>query len=498
MAAEPRRRGVVPNDLRQRLDRATPDFTLRMAARVIAGSLDGVAPHLLSTEERGQLDEIWGELGSRALTALEQVGYGAPAARRPRSERAHGLRRERRLRGVLGKLPRSLALRLPTTAETHRPADARNDGRDRWGEMRCSRTLRADHLGVLAAVGGLWAARAADGETHVDCTAGELVQLLDGGRRIGGKQIARVHQLLADLEQLQISGQVNQGKDGEASTAHEIPGAPLTSIQRRLGDRWLAANDYLAASRAGADEDVLELHLSEHAPCEGTATIRIHLAQWMIADLTHPKRRPVFIDFTVWAHLRPSARRLYAFVQGLGRDTYDGRIYFYLAAPTLYTLGITTKRLDRAGNAVSEDLTALWHADRRYHDGDGFRRHTHGQTRIPAFGCDAARQPSRPTDRAAVARAPARRPTALRGAIGRLRQHAITGRRDVADGQLDPEAVRRLGLESARAEQQRVRDAIQLSLVSAAATSREPGPFEPSRAALHRRQARNADDDPAD
>ena len=86
----------------------------------------------------------------------------------------------------------------------------------------------------------------------------------------------------------------------------------------------------------------------------------------------------------------PFRRRVYAFVQGLSRDTYDGRIYFYLAAPTLYTLGITTKRLDRAGNAVSEDLTAIWHADRRYRDGQGFRRHTHADTRLPAFGCDAA------------------------------------------------------------------------------------------------------------
>jgi hypothetical protein len=497
MPAAHRRRGVVPNDLRQRLDRATPEFAVRAAARMIAHSLDGIAPSALTVDERAELDETWGELGAQALIALEQVGYGAPAPRRPRSERAHGLRRERRLHGVIGKLPRALALRLPTTAETHRRGEARNDGRDRWGEVRCSRTLRADHLGVLAAVGGLWAARARDGETHVDCTAGELVQLLEGNGRIGGKQIARVHRLLADLEQLQLHATVDEGASGEASAAHRIPGPPIARVERRLGDQWLPAAEYVEASRAAHDEDVLELHTSEHAPCEGVATIRIHLSDWLIAELGHPKRRPVFIDFTVWAHLRPSARRLYGFIQGLSRDDYDGRIYFYLGAPTLYTLGITTKRLDRAGNAVSEDLTAIWHADRRYHDGDGFRRHFHRDTRLPAFGCDAARRSSCATDRAAVTKAPPRRPGALRGAAGRLRRHAVLARRDVDDAQLDPGAVARLGLTAARQEQQRVRDAIQTSMVTAAATSREAGPFEPSHGGLHRRQARRGDNDPA-
>jgi hypothetical protein len=229
------------------------------------------------------------------------------------------------------------------------------------------------------------------------------------------------------------------------------------------------------------------------------ATIRIHLAAWLLAELAHPKLRPVFIDFNVWAHLRPSARRVYAFVQALGRDSYDQRIYFYLAPPTLYTLGITTRRLDRAGNAVSEDLTALWHADRRYHDGAGFRRHTHADTSIPAFGCDAARRPSCATDKARATKAPPRRPGALRGAAGRLRRHAIVSSRTIEDSQLDPGAVGRLGLGAARREQEQVRDAIQRSMIAAASTSREAGPFEASRAGLHRREQRRdaADEDPA-
>jgi hypothetical protein len=503
MASQPaRRRGIIPNDLRQRIDQATPEFALRSATRMLSHSLDGIAPSALTDEERVELLDTWGELGERAFTILEQVGYGTPRPRRSRSERAHGLRRERRLRGVIGKLPRALALRLPTTAENHRHGEDRNDGRDRWGKVSCSRTLRADHLGLIAAAGGLWAARARGGETWVDCTAGELVQLLEQTGRIGGKQVARIHRLLSDLEQLQLSADVAERTDKPGSDAHRIPEGPIAKIERRLGDRWLPSAEYLAASAAaaaGTGEDLLESYDSEHAPCEGIATIRIHLADWVIAALAHQKLRPVYIDFAVWAHLRPSARRTYAFVQALGRDDYDGRIYFYLAPPTLYTLGITTRRLDRAGNAVSEDLTALWHADSRYHDGNGFRRHTHADTNIPAFGCDAARKPSCATDTARATKAPPRRPGALRGAARRLRRYAITASRAVEDGQLDPGAVARLGLDAARREHQLVRDAIQNSRIGAAATSREPGPFESSHATRHRRTRTSPgrDEDPA-
>ncbi len=492
MAVTPaRRRGVVPNDLRQRIDRATPEFAVRQAARMLSHTLDGLAPSALTDGERTELLDTWGELGEQAFTVLEQVGYGARRPRRSRAERAHGLRRERRLTGVIGKLPRSLALRLPTTAETHRRGADRNDGRDRWGQVNCSRTLRSDHLGVLAAAGGLWAARARAGETWVDCTAGELVQLLERTGRIGGKQVARVHQLLSDLEQLELTADVAERSDKPGSDAHRIPATPIAKVERRLGDHWLPTDEYLGATRAAAEgtgDDVLELYASEHAPCEGIATIRIHLASWLLAELAHPERRPVYIDFAVWAHLRPSARRTYAFVQGLGRDSYDSRIYFYLAPPTLYTLGITTGRLDRAGNAVSEDLTAIWHADRRYHDGEGFRRHPHADTSIPAFGCDVAHKPSCATDTARATKAPPRRPGALRGAAGRLRRYAITSSRTVADGQLDPGAVARLGLAAARREHTQVREAIQKSMIGAAASSREPGPFKPRPAGVHRRE----------
>lgn len=516
-----RRRGVVPNNLRERVDQATPDFRLRLTARFIAGSLDGLPPSALTPEELADLREMWGaEEADQALQILADLGYGARPKRRSRAQRAHGVRREARLQGVLGKLPRSLALRLPTTADTHRSGS--NDGVDRWGRVTCSHTLRAEHLGLLAAAGGLWHARAGDGDDYVDTTAGELVHLLGDERRVSGKSIARIHERLGELETLDLRADVNDrpGKDDPksykvrpngfsdfnvrseapsgASEAHRIPGPPIERVERRLGDRWVSLAEYDAASRAAADEDLAELSAAERAGCAGLATIRIHLAPWFRAELAHPQRRPVFINFDVWRHLWPSSRRLYAFVQGQGRDDYDGRIYFYLAPPTLYTLGISTERLDRAAAAVSHDLTAIWHADERYHCGSGFRRHKHADTKWPAFGCDAARRRSAPTAKAMATKSPPKRPSDLRGACGRLRRHSILDARGRSVDELDQAHVRRVGVEAAKREAELVRQAVQRSLGDAAATSRQPGPFEPSRAAAWARRQGTDDDDDAD
>lgn len=496
--AAQRRRGVVPNDLRQRLDRATGNYETGMAARLIAGQLDGLHPSALTDDELRELREAWTpEFADPALRLLEQVGYGAPPARRARAQRAHGLRREARLKGVLGKLPRALALRVPTSAYTHRTG--RNDGADRWGSVKCSRTLRSDHLGLMAAVGGLWHARAAEGEGYVDVTAGELVQLLTGRRRVGGKDVAWAHGLLADLETLELRAEVQASRQG-ASEAHLIPSSPIALVERRVGDRWVPAGEYgdaLAAAGQGDGADLLEVRAAERADCPGIATIRIHLEAWVRDELAHPKRRPVFINFDVWAHQRPQGRRTYAFVQGLGRDSYDGRLYFYLGAPTLFTLGLSGERLDRAAAIVSHDLTALWHADHRYHDGAGFRRQTHADTSIPAFACDAARAPSAPTHKAMTTKSLPRRPGDLRGAVARLRRHSILAARGVSPDQLDAAHVRRVGLQAAKREAELVRQTIQRSIGEAAGGA--AGPFEPSKAAAWRRQQgrSDADDDPA-
>ncbi len=105
--------------------------------------------------------------------ALDRCGYGRPFARRPRRLRGHGARLEQRerLRGLVGKLPRAVALRLPTTSNNG--LVGRRDGRDAWGEVRCNLTLRDGVVGVLAIAGGLWVRHAKAGERHVDLTAGE-------------------------------------------------------------------------------------------------------------------------------------------------------------------------------------------------------------------------------------------------------------------------------------------------------------------------------------
>jgi len=80
-------------------------------------------PAALTDAERAELHELFcdqREQLDQALEILERVGYGRPRGRRPRTERAHGKRRGDRLDGLVGKLPRALAKRLPTSADTHR------------------------------------------------------------------------------------------------------------------------------------------------------------------------------------------------------------------------------------------------------------------------------------------------------------------------------------------------------------------------------------------
>jgi hypothetical protein len=156
-----RHRGVVPPDLAARVDQMAGDFTVRFLARTfLPARLGGLSPAALTDEERAELRELFDgqrEQVDQALEILERVGYGRPRGRRPRSKRAYGQRRSERLDGLVGKLPRALAKRLPTSADTHR--HGRNDGEDVYGPVSCSQTLRAGHLGILAAAGGLWHSR---------------------------------------------------------------------------------------------------------------------------------------------------------------------------------------------------------------------------------------------------------------------------------------------------------------------------------------------------
>jgi hypothetical protein len=146
-----RRRGVSPVDLAERVDQLTRDFSVRFLARTfLPARLAGLAPAVLTDAERGELGDLFDgqrEQVDQALEILERVGYGRPRGRRPRSERGCGQRRGERLDGLVGKLPRALAKRLPTSADTHRHGP--NDGEDIYGRVLCSQTLRAGHLGSL-------------------------------------------------------------------------------------------------------------------------------------------------------------------------------------------------------------------------------------------------------------------------------------------------------------------------------------------------------------
>jgi len=210
-----RHRGVVPPDLAARVDQMAGDFTVRFLARTfLPARLGGLSAAALTDVERAELRELFsarGEQLGQALEILERVGYGRPRGRRPRTERAYGQRRGERLDGLVGKLPRALAKRLPTSADTHR--DGRNDGQDIYGGVSCSRTLRSGHLGILAAVGGLWHSRNPATSPYAETTADELAQLITGRRRLGGKDVGEIHRLLAQLEELQLSATMNRPKD---------------------------------------------------------------------------------------------------------------------------------------------------------------------------------------------------------------------------------------------------------------------------------------------
>ncbi len=414
-----RRRGVVPVDLAERVDEMAGDFTVRFLARTfLPARLGGLSPAALSDAERGELRELFNdqrEQLDQALEILERVGYARPRARRPRTERAYGQRRGKRLDGLVGKLPRALAKRLPTSADTHRRGP--NDGQDIYGPVACSRTLRSAHLGILAAAGGLWHSRNPAASPYVETTAGELAQLITGRRRLGGKDIGEIHRLLAELEQLELSATVNPPPDRtKPNLALAIPGSPVERVERRLPDgRWVDAHAYQDALTKLSDDDALA---TAQADADGAAreafTIRIYLADWVREQIAHGEL--VRVDFRVWAHLRPLGQRLYAWLQGTHRDSYDDAIEFYLATPLRYTLGLKGRQ-HRAAASVRAAVNQLYAADLRYHRAPKWSiRGRYANTNIPAFRISPHRRGSAPTERALQqAKCPAERPAALRG-----------------------------------------------------------------------------------
>jgi hypothetical protein len=261
--------GTTPR-LAARVDQVAGDFTVRFLARTfLRARLGGLSPAALTDEERAELHELFsgqGEQLDQALEILERVGYGRPRGRRPRKERAYGQRRDARLDGLVGKLPRALAKRLPTSADTHRSGS--NDGEDVYGPVSCSRTLRSGHLGILAAAGGLWHSRNRAACPYAETTAGELVQLITGRQRLGGKDIAEIHRLSTELEQLELSATVNRPKyGGKPNLALAIPRSPVERVERRLPDgRWVDAHAYQDALANLSNDDALTTY-AWASPC---------------------------------------------------------------------------------------------------------------------------------------------------------------------------------------------------------------------------------------
>jgi hypothetical protein len=309
---------VIPAYLDRRLHDQELDFPTRHLAKVLARELEGRPPLLAASRLRGELCEAWGrESIERALVALDRAGYGRSFPRKPRRLRGHGARLEERdrLKGLIGKLPRAIALRLPTT--TNNLLYGRRDGRDVWGEVRCNLTLRDGVLGLLAIAGGLWVTHSKPGERHVDLTAGEAAYLLRAKRRASRRSSGRDIAVYAELAQLSTRElDAEGGGDG-----HEIPSSPVNRVLRKLDGEWVTLTEYVARVEQGA------------RPATGARdTIRIELADWFIDELRHSKRRPVLIDFCVWRQLRPLARRLYAMLQATGRSEHDpDRLYVWFA-----------------------------------------------------------------------------------------------------------------------------------------------------------------------
>jgi len=388
------RHGLIPADLDRRLHDQQLDLPTRHLAKMLAHELDGRPPLGAASRLRGEVCEAWGqEQVERALVALDRAGYGRPFPKRPRRLRGHGSRLEQseRLKGLVGKLPRALALRLPTTS--NKLLSGRRDGQDVWGRVRCDRTLRDGALGLLAIAGGLWVKHAKPGEKHVDLTAGEAAYLLRArrreSRRTSGRDIAWVYEQLAALDALQLEAQ--GGGEG-----HEIPSSPVVRVLRKLDGEWVTLEQYAQRAEQGA-----------LAPAGAADTIRIELADWFISELCHEKRRPVLIDFCVWRQLRPLARRLYAMLQATSRAEHDpDRLYIWFApvartdgkqagGSRAFTLGFTTHRLDKIAATVRTAIAELREVDCRY-DGYG-KQTTHAHTTFPAFTVKVtAGQASRP------------------------------------------------------------------------------------------------------
>jgi hypothetical protein len=476
--------GRIPRDLRRRLDHATGDWKERFVARWLGDELAGADPASVPAKRRCELRARWGltELEfDRCLALLTQVGYGQRPAPKRRCDRAHGRHLAAQLAHVDGVLPRALALRLPTTANTH-ATEPPGRGVDRWGEISCNTLLRAKHVGALAVLFGAWRSRADRDDLAGYLSVGKLAHMLQQHRYRGGRDLAWVYQTLVELEQLRVCADVDLGEEGHPSEAHRIPEDPLFEIEHLLDGEWLsladcaaALGDQTAAGRCGRHD-----------------TLRIIPSPWVRAELTREDRAPVFLHIAVWRSLRPFEQRLYAFLQA--QRAVSGGIYFFLAAPDRFTLGLRERRLDRCAATVREALTNIAKHDKRYAAPPGrvaFQEGRHGRTdqrarRYPSFTVFVnTGRASSPTVIARAMKSQARRPVAIRGLSQRLAERITE--HDVDANELDSERLARDGERAARVEAAARQRAIAQAYAAArladtqrAAITRSPSPRSPS------------------
>ncbi len=413
-----RRRGVVPNDLDARLSQiAGGELGAGIMARSIAAHLKGLAPGLLTDVELAELVEDFGgdqAYVDRGLELLTSAGYGAKRPPLPRKQRAYGSKRKKRREGLIGKLPRALAQRMPTTADTRRTGPM--DGTDRYGPVTCSSTMRARHLGAIAWTIGMWHSRSPEGVPYAQTTAEELADLMTKRRRGGGKDLADVHRTLEEILHLDLhAAPPAKVLDGSNPRDFEIPGPPFERITRWLPDgRWVDAAEYKDALASMSDEDrIATMQADGSSPTAGHGTIRIYLAAWVRHAIA--QGHVTYLNPTVWTYLRPLSQRVYAFLQATGRDGYDDTLYFYLAEPQRYTFGLRGLA-HRNTRSVRDALNAIRLGDRRYtHPRVWDVERRHPNTRYAAFRI-SARGPSCPTDLALEkAKCLAQHPVELRG-----------------------------------------------------------------------------------
>lgn len=301
----------------------------------------------------------------RVIRVVES--YGICVAKRKRSR---GTRMQEELGRFTGVLPRALALRTPIHTSTRVDVNTENDGEDRYGPVVCSKSLRDTHLGVLAAVCGLWDTRKVEKDhQYVDLTLGELAFLVRSGnridKRVSGKDLAVVRDALNDWVNVDIKATMN---DRDGNKNYEIPSTPIVRVQRNIGGRWVSPQAYAERYAAG------ERSYGQKK------TVRVWLASWVIKQLTgvweqqgqqdgggwKMQRNAVFVSFRVWRGLNATARRLYIWLQGSTFHGSGGQKYteFYLYKFVKYTLGV---RCGHAPELIRRALDQLSYLDQRYH-----------------------------------------------------------------------------------------------------------------------------------